>query len=60
MKRCANRYGKAYVGVGWVIWRDAAHLPKDLVFTLTYLGSVEQTFSLVRSPAHSFESRQYS
>ena len=36
----------AYVGVGWVIWRDKKHLPKDLIFELHYLGSVEYSFSL--------------
>lgn len=28
------------------MWRDKAHLPKDLIFELHYLGSVEYTFSL--------------
>ncbi|GAA5984567.1 hypothetical protein JCM10908_003403 [Rhodotorula pacifica] len=41
-----HKYGKAYVGVGIIVWRDKKHLPKDLVFTLTYLGSVEHSFSL--------------
>jgi glutamate decarboxylase len=36
----------SYVGVGWVVWRDKAHLPKDLIFELHYLGSVEYSFSL--------------
>lgn len=38
-----------YVGVGWIIWRDKAHLPEDLVFELHYLGSTEFTFSLTFS-----------
>ncbi|GAA5916466.1 hypothetical protein JCM5296_005894 [Sporobolomyces johnsonii] len=41
-----HKWGKAYVGVGFVIWRDKHHLPKDLVFELHYLGSVEYSFSL--------------
>jgi glutamate decarboxylase len=41
-----HKFGLSYVGVGWVIWRDKAHLPKDLIFELHYLGSVEYTFSL--------------
>ncbi|CAK5279539.1 unnamed protein product, partial [Mycena citricolor] len=41
-----HKFGLAYVGVGWVIWRDKAHLPKDLIFELHYLGSVEYSFSL--------------
>jgi glutamate decarboxylase len=32
--------------VGWIIFRDKAHLPKDLIFELHYLGSVEYSFSL--------------
>ncbi|KAF8505181.1 glutamate decarboxylase [Gautieria morchelliformis] len=41
-----HKFGLAYVGVGWVIWRNKAHLPKDLIFELHYLGSVEYSFSL--------------
>jgi glutamate decarboxylase len=41
-----HKFGLAYVGVGWVIFRDKAHLPKDLIFELHYLGSVEYSFSL--------------
>lgn len=41
-----HKFGLAYVGVGWVVWRDQAHLPKDLIFELHYLGSVEYSFSL--------------
>jgi len=41
-----HKFGLSYVGVGWVVWRDKAHLPKDLIFELHYLGSVEYTFSL--------------
>ncbi|KAG5732818.1 Glutamate decarboxylase [Termitomyces sp. T112] len=41
-----HKFGLSYVGVGWVIWRDKAHLPKELIFELHYLGSVEYSFSL--------------
>jgi len=41
-----HKFGLAYVGVGWVIWRSKEHLPKDLIFELHYLGSVEYSFSL--------------
>ncbi|KAJ7172732.1 glutamate decarboxylase [Mycena filopes] len=41
-----HKFGLAYVGVGWVVWRDKMHLPKDLIFELHYLGSVEYSFSL--------------
>ncbi|KAG2034233.1 glutamate decarboxylase [Suillus americanus] len=41
-----HKFGLAYVGVGWVVWRSKEHLPKDLIFELHYLGSVEYSFSL--------------
>ena len=48
-----HKFGLAYVGVGWAIWRSAKYLPKDLIFELHYLGSVEYSFSLNFSrPAH--------
>lgn len=48
-----HKFGLAYVGVGWVIWRSEKYLPKDLIFELHYLGSVEYSFSLNFSrPAH--------
>jgi len=28
------------IGVGWIIWRSAEYLPKDLIFELHYLGAV--------------------
>jgi len=55
-----HKFGLAYVGVGWVIWRDKAHLPKDLIFELHYLGSVEYSFSLNFSrPAHPIIAQYY-
>ncbi|KAF9483776.1 glutamate decarboxylase [Pholiota conissans] len=41
-----HKFGLSYVGVGWIIWRDKAHLPKELIFELHYLGSIEYSFSL--------------
>ncbi|GAA5821350.1 hypothetical protein JCM10212_000984 [Sporobolomyces blumeae] len=41
-----HKWGKAYVGVGWVVFRDKEHLPKELVFELHYLGSVEYSYSI--------------
>ena len=29
-----------------MVWRDKKYLPKDLIFELHYLGSVEYSFSL--------------
>ena len=48
-----HKFGLSYVGVGWVVWRSKKFLPKDLIFELHYLGSVEYSFSLNFSrPAH--------
>ncbi|OBZ75863.1 Glutamate decarboxylase 5 [Grifola frondosa] len=48
-----HKFGLSYVGVGWVVWRSKEFLPKDLIFELHYLGSVEYSFSLNFSrPAH--------
>lgn len=42
----ADKFGCVTVGVGWVIWRSKNFLPKDLIFELHYLGSIEYSFSL--------------
>jgi glutamate decarboxylase len=41
-----HKYGLVYPGVGWVIWRDPAALPQDLVFNVNYLGGQMPTFAL--------------
>ena len=41
-----HKYGLAPVGVGWVIWRDAAELPKELIFSVPYLGGAIGTFAI--------------
>ncbi|RMI37227.1 glutamate decarboxylase [Actinomadura harenae] len=41
-----HKYGLAPLGVGWVVWRDAAELPEDLVFRVNYLGGDMPTFAL--------------
>ncbi|MFG0335955.1 MAG: glutamate decarboxylase [Maioricimonas sp. JB049] len=33
-----HKFGLAPLGVGWIMWRDAADLPDDLVFWVNYLG----------------------
>jgi glutamate decarboxylase len=44
-----HKFGLVYPGVGWVLWRDAAALPSELVFHVDYLGGVMPTFSLTFS-----------
>ena len=41
-----HKFGLVYPGVGWVLWRDTAHLPEDLVFHVNYLGGDMPTFAL--------------
>jgi glutamate decarboxylase len=41
-----HKYGLVYPGVGWVLWRDAAELPEELVFRVNYLGGDMPTFAL--------------
>jgi glutamate decarboxylase len=41
-----HKYGLVYPGVGWILWRDAAALPEDLVFRVNYLGGNMPTFAL--------------
>jgi glutamate decarboxylase len=41
-----HKFGLAPLGVGWVIWRDVAELPKDLIFHVTYLGGDMPDFQI--------------
>jgi glutamate decarboxylase len=41
-----HKYGLVYPGVGWVLWRDAAALPQELIFDVNYLGGDMPTFAL--------------
>ena len=47
-RSAANRaqYGLVYPGVGWVLWRSAEYLPKELVFNINYLGADQASFTL--------------
>jgi glutamate decarboxylase len=41
-----HKYGLVYPGVGWVVWRDHDDLPRELVFTVDYLGGSHDNFGL--------------
>ena len=41
-----HKFGLAPLGVGWVLWRDAAELPDDLIFHVTYLGGDMPVFQI--------------
>jgi glutamate decarboxylase len=41
-----HKMGLAPLGCGWVLWRAADALPKDLIFDVNYLGGSMATFNL--------------
>jgi glutamate decarboxylase len=55
-----HKFGLAPLGVGWVIWRDRAELPEDLVFHVNYLGGDMPVFQINFSrPAGQIISQYY-
>ncbi|MEM8552607.1 MAG: glutamate decarboxylase [Pseudomonadota bacterium] len=55
-----HKYGLAPLGVGWIVWRDAAELPDDLIFSVPYLGGKVGTFAINFSrPAGQIVSQYY-
>ena len=34
-----HKYGLVYPGLGWVVWRDKSLLPKEMSFSVNYLGA---------------------
>lgn len=41
-----HKFGLAPLGAGWVVWREAADLPEELIFNVNYLGGNMPTFAL--------------
>ncbi len=41
-----HKYGLVPPGVGWIVWRDAAALPEELIYRVNYLGDEMATFAL--------------
>ncbi|GAB5589027.1 glutamate decarboxylase gad1 [Umbelopsis nana] len=54
-----HKFGLTYAGIGWILWRSEDLLPKELVFTLSYLGAEEQTYTLNFSRPACFMIGQY-
>jgi glutamate decarboxylase len=55
-----HKFGLAPLGVGWVVWRDTAELPDDLVFHVSYLGGDMPVFQINFSrPAGQVVSQYY-
>ena len=41
-----HKYGLVFPGVGWIIWRDQAAMPEELIYHVNYLGGDMPTFAL--------------
>lgn len=41
-----HKFGLAPLGAGWVVWRDEADLPDDLIFHVSYLGGDMPVFQI--------------
>jgi glutamate decarboxylase len=54
-----HKYGLVYPGLGWLIFREPADLPEDLVFYENYLGKRDATFTLNFSTGSSMVLAQY-
>lgn len=54
-----HKYGLTYPGLGWLIFREEKDLPKDLVFTVDYLGEQEETYTLNFSGSSAMVVAQY-
>jgi glutamate decarboxylase len=54
-----HKYGLVYPGIGWVVLKDKADLPDELVFRITYLGGQMANFSLNFSKSSSTIIAQY-
>jgi glutamate decarboxylase len=54
-----HKYGLVYPGLGWLVFREPADLPEDLVFYENYLGKRDSTFTLNFSTGSSMVLAQY-
>ncbi|MFV0529526.1 MAG: glutamate decarboxylase [Lachnospiraceae bacterium] len=41
-----HKYGLVYPGIGWILWKDEAYLPRELVFNVSYLGGEMPTMAI--------------
>jgi glutamate decarboxylase len=54
-----HKFGLVYPGIGWLVFRENADLPEDLVFYENYLGKRDATFTLNFSTGASMVLAQY-
>jgi glutamate decarboxylase len=54
-----HKFGLVYPGIGWLVFREKADLPEDLVFYENYLGKRDATFTLNFSTGSAMVLAQY-
>ena len=54
-----HKFGLVYPGIGWLVFRESADLPEDLVFYENYLGKRDATFTLNFSTGAAMVLAQY-
>jgi glutamate decarboxylase len=54
-----HKFGLVYPGIGWLIFRERASLPDELVFKENYLGKTDSTFTLNFSTGSAMVLAQY-
>jgi len=54
-----HKYGLVYPGIGWLVFRDESDIPKDIIFTVNYLGGEMPTYTLNFSRGSSMVLGQY-
>jgi glutamate decarboxylase len=54
-----HKFGLVYPGIGWLVFRESADLPEDLVFYENYLGKRDATFTLNFSTGSAMVLAQY-
>jgi glutamate decarboxylase len=54
-----HKYGLVYPGIGWLVFREPANLPEELVFYENYLGKRDATFTLNFSTGSAMVIAQY-
>ncbi len=54
-----HKYGLVYPGVGWLVFREEAMLPEDLVFSVNYLGGAQPTYTFNFSRGSAMIQAQY-
>jgi len=54
-----HKYGLVYPGVGWMIFREEADFPKELIFNVNYLGGEMPTYTLNFSKGSTMVLAQY-